>query len=271
MDSFTAFPHNCRTVLLAAMVLAAGSTAARADDWQFGVNLYGWFPGVTGDVTFKNGARTPAGSGRDLDVSADDILNALDFVFLGGFEMRKGDWGAFTDLIYLDLSGNDRQSLNALVPGGPGVQLDAALELKSTIWTLAGQYRVLDAPQVSADAVLGFRYLALDVALDLTLDGPLPPELPTAHLSRNPQQWDGIIGLRGEFRPGGDWILPYYVDVGTGDSSLTWQALFGVGYRFDWGDIVLAYRHLDYAFDDSAKVDLDLGFSGAGLGATFRF
>jgi hypothetical protein len=253
------------------MVLAAGSTAARADDWQFGVNLYGWFPGVTGDVTFKNGARTPEGGGRDLDVSADDILNALDFVFLGGFEMRKGNWGAFTDLIYLDLSGSDRQSLNALVPGGPGLQADASLELKSTVWTLAGQYRVLDLPQVSADAVVGFRYLGMDVTLDLTLDGPLPPELPTAHLSRNPQQWDGIIGLRGEFRPGGDWILPYYVDVGTGDSSLTWQALVGVGYRFDWGDIVLAYRHLAYAFDDSATIDLDLGFSGAGLGATFRF
>ncbi len=79
------------------------------------------------------------------------------------------------------------------------------------------------------------------------------------------------MGLRGEFRPGGDWILPYYFDVGTGDSALTWQALVGVGYRFHWGDLVLAYRHLAYEFDDSAKGDLDLAFSGAGLGVAFRF
>ncbi|MEY6430860.1 hypothetical protein ABC977_00375 [Thioalkalicoccus limnaeus] len=267
MDPVTRFAQCLRTWLLAAVFLAAGSTAARADEWLFAVNLYGWFPSVAGDVTFQNGA----GGGRDLDVSADDLLGALDFVFLGGFAMRKGNWGAFTDLIYLDLSGSDRQLLNALVPGGPGLQVDAAFELESTVWTLAGQYRVLDAPQVSADAVLGFRYLGLDMALDLTLEGPLPPELPTAHLSRNPQHWDGIIGMRGEFRPGGDWILPYYVDVGAGDSSLTWQALVGVGYRFDWGDVTLAYRHLAYVFDDSAKADLDLGFSGAGLGMTFRF
>jgi len=26
------------------------------------------------------------------------------------------------------------------------------------------------------------------------------------------------------------WFVPYYLDVGTGESDLTWQAMGGIGY-----------------------------------------
>ena len=82
----------------------------------------------------------------------------------------------------------------------------------------------MENPRVSANGFLGFRLLAIDTGLELGIDGPLPPELPTARLSRNGQYGDGIIGLLGEVRSGTNWFLPWYVDVGTGDTELTWMA-----------------------------------------------
>ena len=58
---------------------------------------------------------------------------------------------------------------------------------------------------------------------------------------------DAIVGLRGRRNIGGEqWFVTYYADVGAGDSDLTWQANVGAGYAFGWGDVVLAYRYLDY-------------------------
>ena len=67
-----------------------------------------------------------------------------------------------------------------------------------------------------------------------------------------------------------EWYLPYHFDIGTGDSDLTWQALVGVGYRFDWGDILLAYRHLSYDQGNAGFIQ-DLELSGLALGVNFRF
>jgi len=44
----------------------------------------------------------------------------------------------------------------------------------------------------------------------------------------------------------------------------------GVGYRFDWGDVVLAYRNLYYSTDEDKVVE-DLRMAGPALGATFRW
>jgi hypothetical protein len=44
----------------------------------------------------------------------------------------------------------------------------------------------------------------------------------------------------------------------------------GVGYRFDWGDVDLVYRHLEWDFDSDNALD-DVSFSGPQLTARFRF
>jgi len=61
-----------------------------------------------------------------------------------------------------------------------------------------------------------------------------------------------------------------YFDVGTGTSRYTYQAMAGAGYRFGFGDVSLAYRHLQYKFGDDFGLK-ELTFSGPILGATFRF
>jgi len=69
---------------------------------------------------------------------------------------------------------------------------------------------------------------------------------------------------------GSKFYVPYYLDVGTGSSEVTWEGVIGLGYGFKWVDIVLAYRHLYYDMDDDNLVQ-DMRFSGPALGLTFRF
>jgi hypothetical protein len=64
--------------------------------------------------------------------------------------------------------------------------------------------------------------------------------------------------------------MPYYVDVGTGDSDVTWQAMLGVGYAFGWGDVVGVWRYLDYDMSSGHTVS-KLTTSGAAIGVKFHF
>ncbi|MBK6396605.1 MAG: hypothetical protein IPF73_19570, partial [Betaproteobacteria bacterium] len=71
-----------------------------------------------------------------------------------------------------------------------------------------------------------------------------------------------IIGVKGRYAFGADrrWFAPYYLDVRTGDSDLTWQAMGGLGYRFSWGDIrgrvALPRRH------EVRRQHQDINFNG---------
>ena len=60
------------------------------------------------------------------------------------------------------------------------------------------------------------------------------------------------------------------LDVGTGDSDLTWQAMLGAGYAFDWGDLVAVWRYLDYDMPSGDLVE-NLDANGPAIGVTFKF
>ena len=57
---------------------------------------------------------------------------------------------------------------------------------------------------------------------------------------------------------------------GTGESSLTWQAMTGVGYAFGWGDVTLAWRHIDYDMKSGKSIE-SVSFDGPGVAAAFRW
>jgi hypothetical protein len=83
--------------------------------------------------------------------------------------------------------------------------------------------------------------------------------------------WGGIVGVKGRVKFGdGNWFVPYYFDVGAGDSTLTWQSVLGVSHAFRWGEGILAYRYLSYEQGGNKLVE-DLSFAGFGLGVNFRF
>jgi len=64
--------------------------------------------------------------------------------------------------------------------------------------------------------------------------------------------------------------MPYYLDAGAGDSTLTWQAMLGVGHAFKWGEVIFAYRYLSYQQESNSLIE-DMTFQGFGLALNFRF
>ena len=66
------------------------------------------------------------------------------------------------------------------------------------------------------------------------------------------------------------WFVPYYVDIGTGESNLTWQAMGGIGYSFGWGDVVAAWRYIDYDMKSGKKIE-SMTFNGPAIAAVFHW
>ncbi|MEN8243787.1 MAG: hypothetical protein ABFS43_02665 [Thermodesulfobacteriota bacterium] len=81
-----------------------------------------------------------------------------------------------------------------------------------------------------------------------------------------------IFGVRGRFAFGSKKALfvPYYLDLGFGESDITWQGVAGLGYAFGWGEIVAAWRYLYYDMSSGSAID-EISFSGPEAGVTFRW
>jgi hypothetical protein len=151
--------------------------------------------------------------------------------------------------------------------GSTRTLFDADMDITGWVWTLGGSYSVWRNDKSHLDLLAGARLLSLDTEVKLTGGGPLQRD---RNLSESVDLWDGILGAKGRLALNDDWFLPYYVDVGTGDTDLTWQAMTGVGYEFDWGEVSLTYRYLEYDQGSEGLLQ-DLGFGGVKLGVGFRF
>ena len=86
------------------------------------------------------------------------------------------------------------------------------------------------------------------------------------------RNWDAIVGVKGRYTLGrnSSWFVPYYLDVGTGDSDLTTQAMIGVGRSFGWGDLVGSWRYLGYNMKSGQGLK-DLSFNGPMVSAVFHW
>lgn len=143
--------------------------------------------------------------------------------------------------------------------------------LEGGVWQLAASYDLSRGKASPFEILGGFRYLRLETTVDWQLTGGIGLFPQAGTLTETAELWDAIVGVRGKAKLGeGRWFVPYYLDIGGGDSKLTWQALAGIGYSFKWGDVLLAWRHLYYEQKDDKPVH-ELEMSGPALGATFRF
>jgi len=240
--------------------LQAKAETTASDDWQYGASLYFFAPAVKGSTA----------SGSDIDVGFDTLLDSLNMTFMGAFEARKGKWSALADVLYLNVGANGGATVPLTDPLGQplGIQADADLKLRGWVLGVVGGYNVYDTSQASVDVIAGLRYLEMKASFGLGLQGQRLGRAIESNASG--VVWDGVVGVKGRANLSGDWFLPFYLDVGTGESDLTWQALGGVGYRFHWGDVSLAYRYLKWDLGSSSPID-DISFSGPQLTATFRF
>lgn len=239
----------------------AAESSAPADKWQYEFTLYGWLPSIDGELKYN-----VPGSGDSASVDASDILDDLNFVFMGNYVGSYNKWSFGADIIYMDVSGSNSTTVNVGPGPGPGVpvSVSAGLSMKTWVFTGAGGYDVVQTDKARLAVIGGVRYLKLDA--DMNQTGILLP--PSLSLSED--FWDGIVGVRGVIMLNKKWYIPYYADIGAGQSNLTWQLFAGIGYMFNWGDIKLGYRYLEYDQDDDKPVQ-DLKLYGPALGIGFRF
>jgi hypothetical protein len=253
---------------------AAQSTAPwPADTWRFGASLYIYGPKIDGSFAF------PKRSGNgEIIVDGGSFFDSLEGAFMGAFEAHNGRWGIFTDFLYVDVSGSSNGTRDFSIGGSnvPGsVTADLNLGVKGSAWTIAGEYRLQSTRESTVDLLFGARVLDIKPRLSFGLNGDLGN---TVVVSRSGNfevkdtNWDAIVGVKGRFAFGDQlkWFAPYYADIGTGESRLTWQAAGGIGYAFDWGDIVGMWRYMRYDMK-SGDVIQDLSLNGPMLGVTFRW
>ena len=100
-------------------MLKPGGASAQAaeqtsDPWQFGGQIYLFLPSIDGESDFP-------GSGTDPGASVDvgQIIESLQFTFMGSLEAKKGRWGAMTDVIYLDVGGEESGTRDLTIGGTP--------------------------------------------------------------------------------------------------------------------------------------------------------
>ena len=254
-------------------ILPNYAAAQTADEWKFRAILYGYFPDIGGKTTFSGG-----NTGGSIDVSASNIIGDLEFAFMGFFEARRGRWGGFVDYMYLDVNGSSSSTRNFDIRGHTlpgGVTANLNLNLKGTIVTFAGEYAALADPASSVDILAGARLISVKENLGYQLSADVGPFVGPGRSGNSEAKddlWDGIVGVKGRVAFGADraWFVPWYVDVGTGQSDLTWQALGGIGYAFKWGQVLAAWRYLDYKFKSGSAIET-LTFNGPAVGVAFNW
>jgi hypothetical protein len=248
-------------------------SASGADNWRYAATLYVYLPSIGGKTSF------PADSGgTPINITAEKIVESLKFTFMGALDAHNGRWGVFTDLIYLDLGGGKSGSRDFTIgdiglPAGATADLD--WDLKGWVWTLAGQYRLPTDPAFTVDLLAGTRMFDLTQTLrwNITGDiGPIAPPGRSGSAEIGDTLWDGIVGVKGRYTFGAnrEWAMPFYLDVGTGDSDRTLQSGIGISYAFKWGEVTGMWRYLDYKMKSGGAIQ-EMNFSGPLIGATWRW
>ena len=251
------------------------------EDWAYSLTPYIWLPTIDG--TLKYNLPPGTGGSPNISVGPTDWLELLNAGVLVSGNARKGKFSVFTDLVYLSLTSKNDGRVESVDDGSTRIPIDASVvvntrtDLDGLTITLAGGYTLKQTESSVVDLFAGVRYFGVDVSTswDLTASINTPGgalALPAqGSIGNDKDLWDGIVGVRGYRAIGeGKWTMPFYFDVGTGSSEITWNAMAGFAYEYGWGDLMLMYRHLEYD-QDPASLLQDFSFSGPAFGARFNF
>jgi hypothetical protein len=252
----------------------AAPATTTTDTWRFAASVYVYLPSVGGSTAF------PAdGNGTPINITADQILERLKMAAMGSFDAHNGTWGVFTDLVYLHFGDSKSNSRNFTIgniglPANTTANLD--WNLKGWVWTLAGEYRLPSPdPSLTVDLLAGTRMFDLREQLQWSISGSLGPIDPAARSGSSnvgDTVWDAIVGVKGRYVFGGnrEWAVPFYLDVGAGQSTNTVQAASGISYAFQWGELNALWRYLGYKAKSNRAIS-EVNFNGPQVGAVFRW
>ena len=257
------------TVALAGLAPVAAQADTAGDPWQFDATIYAWLPAIDGTTRFS-----PMGSGSSVDVTSSDVLDALEGAFMGTFGAKKGQWGLWSDLVYANFGADKQGSRDFTIDGHTAtVSADASLDIKMWVWTAAGTYELAKSPANTTDLVFGARLLDVTQTLGLSFSSAGPLGAAGSYSKEvSASLWDAIIGVKGVAYLDAEkkWFVPYYADIGTGQSDLTWQVNAGIGYRYNWGAVVASWRYLDYEMKSGDPIQ-SLSANGPLIGVNWQW
>jgi len=266
------------------LIIFSGTQKASAnepnDGWSFSITPYLWMPNIDG--TFRYDLPADKGDNAKVRVGSVDYLEKLQMALMLAGEARKGRLSVLTDVVYLNFESVDSYVKSVEFDVGRseiGTSLDAGTSssLEGVVWNLTGGYALIQDKSILLDVFGGFRYAGLeaktqwDLAVEVTSPSGTQVFPRSGSASRREDIWDGIIGLRGMITLwNSNFFMPYYFDIGTGTSDITWQGVLGFGYRYKWLEFKVDYRHLCYD-QGSDHLFKDVRISGPGLVVTARF
>jgi len=238
-----------------ARVLTAGATALallagkpiRAQDsgWDWTVTPYVWFAGIDGDV----GAR---GLTAPVEVDFGDIWDNLSLAGMLSLDGHNDTWGAFADLVYLDLGADKDTALG-----------EVGADFQQWLVNLVPYWRVKADDAVTIDIGAGGRYVDLDLEV----------HTPQGSASESQGWIDPVVAARVRWQAAERCSVTVAGDIGGFGvaSDLTWQLAGLAGYRVcPAAELQIGYRVLSYDYEDDGFVyDVDTG--GFQLGAAIDF
>jgi hypothetical protein len=241
------------------------------DKWQFSVLAYGWIPTIKGTVSFPI-----ANSGGDFTADPNDIFNNLKMGFMGSFGVSYNRWGLFADVLYMDLGNSKSGEKDFTLPNQEPGNLTARinLDIKAWIVTSAVTYKLVEQPDFVMSSLVGMRYFNLAASLDWYFSADLVnnPGIGRAGGREVSNHFvDAIVGFKGQwmFGPNNAWSLPFYADIGGGDSKLTWQLAGGVAYHIGSWEVGALYRKINYHVDVTHLPDISI--EGPMIGGLYRW
>lgn len=263
-------------VALAPAIASAQTQQAplQSDKWQYSATIYGYLPTIGGSTTFPGLPGSPSPS---LGIDTKTIIDHLKMTFMGSLEIHNGKWGLWNDVMYLDLGDSKNGVRDFTIDGVPThVSANVSLDIKSTVWTVAGEYRLATSdPAWTVDLLAGARMLKIQNTLGYSFSGSVGQDSlagRSGSIVVSETLWDGIVGFKGNYAFGTnrEWFAPYYLDVGTGQSQSTWQAAAGIGYKFGGGELTGMWRYLDYSMKSGTALQ-SVNLNGPLVAATFRW
>lgn len=230
-----------------------------SEEWSSSITPYVWGPGLMATVNNDNGPVKTA------DFSMGQVLSNLKSGVMGASEIHKGNWGFMGDFFSATLQNSG--SFNATDSSGSARVADK-ITLQATMFTGAALYTVVGAQDLNVDVLAGVRAAYATSSVNLN-DRATSVNASTTFNTIVP-----IAGFKGRYRLlDTTWYVPFYADAGggSGTTSLTWQAILGVGKALNNSiDVSLTYRALEADLRGHGSV-MKANLKGPQMAVTFNF
>lgn len=219
--------------------------------WNVRIASYGWFTAMDGDIAV-------AGNFAPVDVKFSDIIDKIDFAFMGVIEVGRGDWSFASDLFYAKLSTDNNIGATLF-----------DVEMQQFIGNFVIIRNMIDDGTTRFDVYGGARVTYLDT--EILIDRPIP--FMDINASESKTWVDPIIGVRYNRNLSEKLYFRGVADIGGFgiQSDFTWQAYAALGYRLnEKSAISVGYRAIGTDYTDGGFT-YDIVSHGLLLGYEYKF